>query len=138
MIPTGTEMLNPEHGEFHRGWVCYDAACPLCRRAAARFAPLLNRYHFQFVSLQTAWVQDCLGLKPNEPLTEMKLIRNDGRIFGGADALVQIARSIWWTWPAFAFAKIPGAMRLLRAIYRSIAEKRTCFSGKCSIPKTLS
>jgi predicted DCC family thiol-disulfide oxidoreductase YuxK len=81
-------------------------------------------------------VQKQLGLKPNEPLVEMKLLVNDKTIYGGAEALVQIARRIWWAWPLFTLAQLPGAMFLLRANYRWVAANRYCLSGKCSIPKS--
>lgn len=132
MTTTGTTPLNLERDELHRGWICYDAECQLCRNAARRFERLLNRHQFQLVPLQTGWLQDQLGLKPGERLNEMKLIENDGKIYGGADALVQIARQIWWLWPIFALANIPGLMVLLRANYRWVATNRHCLNGVCS------
>jgi predicted DCC family thiol-disulfide oxidoreductase YuxK len=135
MTTTGTTTLNLARDEFHRGWVCYDAGCPLCRHAAGRFEAPLARRHFQLVPLQTGWVQARLGLKPAVPLDEMKLIAADGTIFDGADAVVQITRQIWWLWPLFAFAQIPGAMIFFRVIYRRIAANRNCVGGACRLPK---
>jgi len=119
--------------EAAQSWVLYDGECPLCTGAAARFAPLLWRYHFDLAPLQTPWVQKRLGLEPNEPLVEMKLLAGDESIYGGAEALAQIARRIWWAWPLFAIAQIPGAMIPFRAIYRRIAVNRNCFNGSCQI-----
>jgi predicted DCC family thiol-disulfide oxidoreductase YuxK len=115
------------------GWVLYDGECPLCLGTVARFGPLLRRHHFALASLQTSRVQKRLGLKPDESVVEMKLLLGDGTIFGGADAVVQIVRRIWWAWPLFALAQIPGAMILFRAIYRRIAANRHCLNGACSI-----
>ncbi len=117
-----------------RGWVLYDGDCLLCAGAAARFAPLLRRHQFDLAPLQTPWVQQRLELKPDGLFTEMKLLAGDGRVFGGADALAQIARGIWWAWPLFVAAQIPGAMVLLRAMYRRIAANRHCLGGACSMP----
>jgi predicted DCC family thiol-disulfide oxidoreductase YuxK len=121
--------------EAAQDWVLYDGACLLCIGPAARFAPMLHRHHFNLAPLQTPWVQQRLGLKPNEPLHEMKLLAADGQIYGGAEAFVQITRRIWWAWPLFAMAQIPGAMILLRAIYHIIAANRHCMNGTCAVKK---
>ena len=121
--------------ETTHGWVLYDGECPLCLATVARFGPMLRRHHFRLAPLQTPWVQKQLGLNPNEPLAEMKLLTADGLIFGGADALLQIAKKIWWAWPLFVLAKIPGLTSLFHVIYRRIAANRTCFGGQCSIPQ---
>ncbi|HSY74670.1 MAG TPA: hypothetical protein VK810_04305, partial [Dongiaceae bacterium] len=76
------------------------------------------------------WVRERLGLKPDSELTEMKLLAADGKIYGGADALLQIARQIWWAWPLFALAKIPGMIFTFRAIYRCIESRWHCLTGK--------
>lgn len=115
------------------GWVLYDGDCPLCATAAGRFASLLGRHGFQLAPLQAPWVQLRLGLRPDEPLIEMKLLAADGLVFGGAGALVQIARQIWWAWPMYALAQVPGAMVLLRWVYRRVAAKRQCLGRVCGI-----
>ena len=151
------ELAEPVLGAPSCGWVLYDGDCPLCRAAVVRFAPLLHRHGFQCAPLQTPFIwsaglptrreevgstntpgrRPALCLTPGEPLDEMKLLAADGNIFGGADALVQIARRIWWAWPLFALAQIPGAMILLRAIYRRVAANRQCLSGACQVkPRT--
>ena len=61
----------------------------------------------------------------------MRLLLADGRELGGADALVEIARRIWWAWPLFALAQVPGVMLLLHAAYRQVAANRHCISGAC-------
>ena len=81
------------------------------------------------------WTQKQLGLKPGEPLVEMKLLTEDGQIYGGADALAQIARRIWWAWPLFALTQIPGTAILLRGIYQRIAANRNCIGNACQLPK---
>lgn len=120
-----------------RGWLLYDGECSLCIRAARRFQNLLHRNGFQLATLQSPWVYRRLGMNASGPFTEMKLLSEDGQIYGGADALEQIARKIWWAWPLHAVAKIPGAMVLVRAIYRRIALNRHCLNGACSMERTL-
>jgi predicted DCC family thiol-disulfide oxidoreductase YuxK len=133
MTAANTTATDLNRGETNRGWLFYDGECPLCLNAAARFAPMLHRHHFYLAPLQATWVREQLGLKPGEPLTEMKLLADDGRIFGGADALAQIARRIWWAWPLFALAQIPGTIGFLRAIYHHVAANRSCFNGVCPV-----
>ena len=115
------------------GWVLYDGECPLCMTAAGRYASLLGRHGFLLAPLQASWVQNRLGLIPGEPLVEMKLLADDGRAFGGAEALLQIARRIWWAWPIFAVGRVPGAMRLMQWIYRRVAANRQCLSRVCGL-----
>src|SRR5260221_13608745 len=63
----------------------------------------------------------------------MRLLLPDGRLYGGADALLQIARRYWWAWPLYLLGHPPGAKLLLRAIYRRIARNRYCLSDICGI-----
>jgi predicted DCC family thiol-disulfide oxidoreductase YuxK len=128
-------VIPEQAGEAAQGRVFYDGDCPLCTRAVMRFVPMLRRHHFDFAPLQAMWVQKRLGLKPGEPLVEMKFLAADGQIYGGADALAQMARLIWWAWPLFALVQIPGVMILLRAIYRRAAANRNCIGDACQLPK---
>jgi alginate O-acetyltransferase complex protein AlgI len=86
---------------------------------------------FRLASLQTAWVRERLQMPPNAPIEEMKLLLANGGTLGGADALVEIARHIWWAWPVTAFAGLPGGLRLLRMFYRRFAANRYCLGGRC-------
>jgi len=127
--------VNTEITENIRGYVFYDAACPLCRRWIRRFHRVLVRRGLHPIPLQAAWAKRALGLASDHPLTEMKLLARDGRIYGGADALVQIARAVWWLWPLFAFAQIPGARTLLKMAYLRLAANRPCDDGRCVVPQ---
>jgi predicted metal-dependent hydrolase/predicted DCC family thiol-disulfide oxidoreductase YuxK len=114
-------------------WVLYDGDCSFCTGAATWFAPLLHHHHFALATLQTPWVRQRLGLKPNEPLVEMKLLMGDGRICGGVDALLQIARALWWAWPVYVISFVPGFKSLLRITYRRIAARRNCANTMCAL-----
>jgi predicted DCC family thiol-disulfide oxidoreductase YuxK len=130
-------VITERTSEAAQGWVFYDSQCSLCTAAVLRFGPMLRRHHFEFAPLQAMWVQQRIGLNSGELLTEMKLLTANGRIYGGADALLQIARTIWLAWLLYALAQIPGVKILFRAIYRYIATNRKCFNGACSIRKPL-
>src|SRR5262249_12770661 len=98
------------------GCVFFDAHCRWCADLADRFGPLLRRHRFGLLPLQPPEVAQLLGVEADDLLTEMRLVvLNPARpqpqataIFGGADALIEIARRIWWAWPLCALAQIPG------------------------------
>jgi DCC1-like thiol-disulfide oxidoreductase len=84
--------------------------------------------------LQDSRVQALLALPPDELLREMRVATASGKIFGGAEAIVFLAGRIWWAWPLYAAAKLPGAQRFLAAFYRWFADHRVCLSGSSSLP----
>src|SRR4029453_9176137 len=92
---------------------------------------------FQFLPLQTGWVMKQLGLDPNAPLEEMHVLTVGGRYIAGADAVIFLARQIWWTWPVVALARLPGIRALLDQGYRWVAAHRGCDHIACDIGKRL-
>jgi len=116
------------------GWLFFDGECPLCCASAHRVERLLARRRFQLCALQSPEAPHRLGLSGPVLLREMHLLLADGRVFGGADAVVEIARRIWWAWPLWLVSRLPGAKPLLRAGYRVIAANRHCIGGVCRIP----
>ena len=128
--------VNTETTENNGGWLFYDGTCPVCSRWVERVRGLLARRGVHLVRLQAAWAGPSLGLSPDELLTEMKLRTADGRVFGGADAFIQLARMTWWAWPVFLLAQLPGAKTVLRTAYRVIARRRHGLAGRGALPKT--
>ena len=59
----------------------------------------------------------------------------DGRNLSGVDAVVEIARRIWWAWPLWLFSRIPGARPFLQAVYRYCARTAIAWAGVCRIPR---
>lgn len=129
-VSTETNEIRP--GSF-RGWVLFDGECPFCRRWARRLHPLLAPRGFLFLPLQVPWVRAHFHLSEEELLGEMRVLLRDGEAFGGADAMLHLARYIWWARPLVMLAKIPGVCRLLRDAYRFIAARRECHSGTCVV-----
>jgi len=121
-----------EHGPNFSGWVFYDRDCRSCTDAAKRFDRLLARRGFYFIPLQTPWVQQRLGLEPKAPLEEMRLLTRDGHDFGGADALIFLARQIWWAWPFYLLSRFSGPRHFADRIYRWIATHRGCKHMTCA------
>jgi predicted DCC family thiol-disulfide oxidoreductase YuxK len=115
------------------GRVFYDGECHLCLAWARRWRGALGRRHFHLLPLQSPDAARRLGMAVPDLPGEMRLLLADGRNLGGADALVEIARRIWWAWPLWAGSRIPGAMPVLRAGYRVLAANRHCANGICLI-----
>jgi len=107
----------------------------MCVRLAGRFSSVLRGGGFDLASLQTPWVRSRVGLSEGERPTEMLVLTDTNRVIGGADAVVFLARHIWWAWPLWVSAQLPGAMPLIRCGYRRVARHRACFSGRCVEPE---
>src|SRR5688572_1660014 len=97
--------------------VFYDADCQFCVNTARRFERVLARRRVALVPLQIAGAAATFGVPDDQLLAEMRLRLDDGTVFGGAAAVAEIARRIWWAWPLWALSRLPGAMRPLRATY---------------------
>lgn len=115
-----------------RGWIFFDADCDFCRRSVKLWRRTFERRGFAFFPLQASWVRKRLGLSDAELLREMRVVLANGRLFGGADAILQLARHVWWMWPMVATSRVLGMRSLLRAVYRKIAAARDCAAGVCT------
>jgi predicted DCC family thiol-disulfide oxidoreductase YuxK len=130
--------LRPKDGEnapSFRGWILYDGDCPSCIASARRFSRVFRRRGYLFLPLQTEWVMQRLALEPGAPLEEMHVLTHDSRDIAGADAVIFLARQIWWAWPAVAFAQLPGMHKLLDRGYRWIAVHRGCDHIACKVDR---
>ncbi len=116
-----------------RGWILFDAHCRLCTSLARRCERLLGRHQFVLVPLQTPWVRERLTKSGHELLLEMRLLTSEGALYGGADALLALARQVWWAWPLYWLSHVPGVRPALRKAYRWLARHRTCLGGGCPI-----
>jgi predicted DCC family thiol-disulfide oxidoreductase YuxK len=115
------------------GWVLYDADCRFCIALAKRFRVLLAARHFELLPLQTPWVRQKLDLANHELLSEMRLLKPDGTMLGGVDALLEISRPFPLAWPIRQLAQIAAIKNVFQGIYRWIARHRHCVSGACEI-----
>jgi len=131
-------MTDSKGKRASRGWVFFDRDCGICTSLARRFRSTLETREFGLAALQDPRVQALLDLPPEDLLREMRVATDEGEIFGGAEAIVFLARQIWWVWPLHAAAKLPGVPRVLEACYRWFADHRTCSSGACSISRKTS
>lgn len=116
------------------GWVLYDGDCRMCAALARRLAGMLAQRDYALAPLQEDWVRARLALPEDELLSEMRVLTPEGQVIGGADSIVYLASQIWWAWPFAMATKLPGAMPVLRAAYRWIADNRGCRHGRCRRP----
>lgn len=128
-------MTDTKGRHASRGWVFFDRECNICTSLARRFRRPLETRGFGLAALQDPRLQVLLDLPPEDLLREMRVATVDGKIYGGAEAIVFLARQIWWALPLYAAAKLPGVPRVLDAGYRWFADHRRCASGSCSISR---
>jgi len=119
-------------GRHARGWLFFDADCKFCTRIARWLAPILERRGMALAPLQDPRVAELLGLSGPELLYELRFLLGNGASCGGADAVLAVARQIWWAYPLVWLSNIPGVMDLLRKAYRWIAARRSCAATVCS------
>jgi predicted DCC family thiol-disulfide oxidoreductase YuxK len=134
MISLASEFTDAK-GRHARGWLFYDRDCGFCTRTAMWLAPALTKRGIAIAPLQDPRVGALLGLNEEELLVEMRVLIADGAQdgkqdggtkYGGAGAVVALAREIWWARPFLWFSKLPGGMRALDVGYRWVASHRRC------------
>lgn len=117
-----------------QGWVGFDATCPVCTTLARRWGPTLARRGYPFVPLQSQALADRLGLMPGQLPGEIQLVLRDGRTLGGTDALLFLARKVWWMRPLAAVAGRGWARARVDEAYRWVAANRHCLGDACRVP----
>jgi predicted DCC family thiol-disulfide oxidoreductase YuxK len=125
MISLASEYTDGK-GRHAKGWLFFDAECRFCTRFARLLEPILTHRGFAVAPLQDPRVSALLGMPPQELLRQLRFLHSDGCQSGGADAILSVAREIWWARPLVWLAEIPGALPFLRAAYRSVAAHRNC------------
>ena len=132
MISLADEYTDAK-GRHAKGWLFFDAECNFCTRLAKWIAPMLMSRGMAVAPLQDPRVGALLGMGREDLLRELRFLWSDGTQFGGADAIVAVAREIAWGRPLVWVSRIPGMMRLLHAGYRWVAERRSCVAAQCSV-----
>lgn len=130
MISLVSEMTDRK-GRHARGWLFFDAECAFCTRIARWLADPMRRRGLQVAALQDPRVEALLGLSREELLRAVRFVGADGRQFTGADALLAVARELWWTRPLVWMARIPGMLLALHAGYRWGAARWNCHADYC-------
>jgi len=125
MISLASEYTDGK-GRHAKGWLFFDAECGFCTRLARRLEPALARRGFAIAPLQDPRVGELLGMPRRELLRELRFLHTDGRHCGGANAVLAVAREIWWASPLVWLTAFPGVMPLLHVGYRWVASHRHC------------
>ena len=125
MISLVSEMTDRK-SRHARAWLFFDAECGFCTRIARWLAGPMRRRGLKVAALQDPRVGALLGLSREELLRAVRFVGADGRQFAGADALLAVARELWWTRPLVWMARIPGMLAALRAGYRWGAARWNC------------
>jgi len=119
-------------GPGGRGLLLYDGRCPACRKGARRMAALLGKRGYRVVPLQRRWVRERHPIRPGQSRPQTHLILPGDRRLAGVDALLHLARDLWWSWPLWVLAQVPGVTWLLRRGYARGArrgKRHTCATG---------
>jgi predicted DCC family thiol-disulfide oxidoreductase YuxK len=113
----------------------YDAHCRFCRALALRTRAALTRKNIALAPLQSPAATRTLHAPTGLTFDEIKFLDPDGRIFGGARALVEVSRRFPWTWPIRQLARIPWIFGAMDAAYRWVARHRGCTASACAAPR---
>ena len=139
MISLANEYTDGK-GRHARGWLFFDAQCGFCTRLARWSAPILARRQMGVAPLQDPRVGALLGIGNEELLRELRFLGEDGAAYGGADAVVAVARQVWWGRPLVWISRNPGAMNALHNGYRWVAARRSCAAAdahQCAMPRKI-
>lgn len=89
----------------------YDGDCVVCSFLAARARPSLLR-------------QGCVARPAGRDLSAVLLVRKSGERVGGSEAMLILARKIWWARPIRLFLYLPGGRLFINWAYRAFAARR--------------
>jgi predicted DCC family thiol-disulfide oxidoreductase YuxK len=134
MISEMTETTERAEPVSFRGWIFFDEDCNLCRDLMLRFEHVFAKRGFYFEPLQREWVHERLNVTRAQALEEMRVLTADGQVFGGADAVIFLARQLWWAAAFSTMARVPAIHGLLDRGYRWIAAHRTCAINRTATP----
>jgi len=128
---TLVDEITDRKGRQARGWLFFDAECGFCTRIARWLEPILGRRGLGVAPLQDPRVGALLNMTRLELLKELRFLLSDGTQFGGARAVLAVAREIWWARPLAWIAALPCMLRALDAGYQSVASRRGCAAASC-------
>jgi len=138
-VRNGSDMTSSvAAGTPKAGWILFDGECRFCIATVERFRRMFERRGFAFLPLQTPWVVERFGLDPTAPLEDMRVLTVSGADYGGAEAILFLARQCWWSRPFAWLGKLPLVHRIIVAAYGWVAARRGCVhrpggTGACEV-----
>lgn len=119
--------------------ILYDGHCRLCRGAAKQFESLLGTRGTELRSFREEGVLAAFpGIALERCEKALQLVQPDGRVYEGAEAIVQALGRRWWGKLLFVYY-VPGLRQLTDAVYAVIARYRfriagrACPDGACAV-----
>ena len=112
--------------------VIYDSQCNFCRTSVQQLRRLdLGGRRLAYISLHDHRVAARYpDLTPEQLMEQMYVVVNDGRRYGGADAVRYLSRRLPTLWIAAPILHLPGTANLWRWLYQQVANRRYKLSGK--------
>jgi predicted DCC family thiol-disulfide oxidoreductase YuxK len=117
-----------------QGCVLYDDSCGFCRRWIPFWGRSLARRGFSIATLQSDGARSRLGCSDEELIADLRLMLPDGRQVIGAEVYRYVMRRMWWAWPVYLFAIMPGGRQAFDWGYRTFARHRFRISRACRLP----
>ncbi|MEM7113397.1 MAG: DUF393 domain-containing protein [Chloroflexota bacterium] len=90
---------------------------------------------WQFIPERMAAV----GLTAEDGMEQAWFVGENGRLTGGAEAINQVMRTVWWAKPFTYLYNVPGIRQLQNRAYHWVADNRYKMPGAtdaCAIPTT--
>ena len=105
--------------------VVYDGECPFCQKQVAKMRSRDPGNYFEYAPRQTPGIEERFPtLAQGDFNTGMRLVRQDGSVAVGADAVYEIARELrGWRLGAWLY-RVPILRQVFRGIYAWIARNR--------------
>lgn len=118
--------------------VLYDGACPRCRASMAFILaadPATVVQPVDLTSVDVSTIQPTLTRDACQKA--MHLVRPDGRVFAGYDAILALGRALPLFWPFSLVGSLPGITSAGRLVYNQVAATRLrdvpCTDDVCGI-----
>ncbi len=122
-----TKMVTQAPG---RDVILFDGHCRLCSRAARQLAGLLGSSRTELRSFRQPGVLEAFpGVSLERCERRIQLVRADGEVFEGAEALVRALSSRPLGWLLFIYY-VPGLRRLVDVAYSLVARYRFRLMGR--------
>jgi predicted DCC family thiol-disulfide oxidoreductase YuxK len=125
MISLASELTDSK-GRHARAWLFFDRECEFCARMAAWLSRPMKSRGLAVAPLQDPRVGVLLGLSREELRRAIRFVVADGKQYLGADAMLAVARELWWARPLLWLSNAPGMLPVMRAGYRWVAQWRRC------------
>jgi predicted DCC family thiol-disulfide oxidoreductase YuxK len=131
----------PAETQRPRPVVVYDGECRFCLKQVDRLRGRDEHEAFEFVPRQAEGLDERFPkLAEGDFDTGLRLVRTDGELVVGADAIYQIARQLRGYRRLAWLYRVPGLRGLLRLAYAWVAKNRyklagrnNCDDGSCKI-----